>query len=347
MSQSNHWKLGLFVVSGFVIAFASLVWLGQQSLDRQTLRVITYFDESVQGLEVGSPVKFRGVVVGTVATVGVAPDKRHVEIVMEIFLDKLEQLGLRDDETERPPDAPFVPPEVRVQLASAGITGVKFIQVDFFDPEHFPPPRLRFPTPRAYVPAAPSTLKSLEESISETLDRLPVLSDKISALVVRIDETLVAIEPGPLSAQAKTLMQTADTKLNQLDVKGLSDGSHELITSAKDTLESVKLLVDKVAQDEGPVFQLVAHIDEIAKQLEQAIADTQAGATTASLRRTSDAFADVARETTGLGDELKASLVALREASEAVRSLADALERDPASLLRGVDPADPPPVGGR
>ena len=65
-ARTNPWKLGLFVVSGFVIAFASLVWLGSQSLDRQTQRVITYFDESVQGLEVGSPVKFRGVVIGSV-----------------------------------------------------------------------------------------------------------------------------------------------------------------------------------------------------------------------------------------------------------------------------------------
>src|SRR5207248_11457677 len=32
-------------------------------------------------------------------------------------------------------------PRVRVQLASAGITGVRFIQTDFFDPERYPPPR--------------------------------------------------------------------------------------------------------------------------------------------------------------------------------------------------------------
>lgn len=347
MSQTNHWKLGLFVVSGFVIAFASLVWLGQQSLNRKTQRVITYFDESVQGLDVGSPVKFRGVVIGSVVSIGVAPDKRHVEIHMDIFLEVLDRLGLRPDNAEKDPNAPFVPPEVRVQLASAGITGVKFIQVDFFDPKAYPPPRLRFPTPRAYVPAVPSTLKSLEESISETLDRLPALSDKVSGLVTRLDETLAALDAGELSTQARALMTTADTKLNQLDVEALSDGTAELITSAKATLESVRVLADKVGQDEGPVFRLVARMDEVAKQLETAIEETQAGATTASLRRTSDAFADVAHETTGLGDELKSSLVALREAAEAVRSLADALERDPASLLRGVDPAEPPPVGGR
>jgi paraquat-inducible protein B len=346
-SKTNHWKLGLFVVSGFMIAFGSLVWLGQQALRRQTSRVTTYFDESVQGLDVGSPAKFRGVVIGSVVTIGVAPDKRHVEVQIDVFLDVLERLGLRQDDEERGPNDPFVPENVRVQLASAGITGVKFIQVDFFDPKAHPPPRLPFPTPWAYVPAAPSTLKSLEESLTHTLDRLPALSDKVTALIDRIDETLVELQAGELSRQAQALMTTADAKLQDLDVKTISDRSAELLTAADETLVGVRSLIEKVEQEDGPVFKLLERLDSVAVALEEAIEETQAGATTASLRETSEAFGDVAREASGLGDDLKASLVALREAAASVRSLADALERDPASLLRGVDPADPPPVGGR
>ena len=66
-NPTNHWKLGLFVVVGFCAAVATAVFFGAQSLRNETVRYKTYFDESVQGLEVGSFVKFRGVTIGTVS----------------------------------------------------------------------------------------------------------------------------------------------------------------------------------------------------------------------------------------------------------------------------------------
>jgi hypothetical protein len=78
VGQTNHWKLGLFVVTGLGIALATVFWLGLRRLNRDALPAVTYFDESVQGLDVNSPVKFRGVTLGTVSTITVAPDQRHV-----------------------------------------------------------------------------------------------------------------------------------------------------------------------------------------------------------------------------------------------------------------------------
>ena len=49
-TPTNHWKLGLFVVTGFVLALITVVVLGAQSLKKQTVSYKTYFDESVQGL---------------------------------------------------------------------------------------------------------------------------------------------------------------------------------------------------------------------------------------------------------------------------------------------------------
>jgi len=67
-APTNHWKLGFFVVVGFVVAMATVVALGARSLKKKTVTYQSYFDESVQGLDVGSPVKFRGVSIGSVAT---------------------------------------------------------------------------------------------------------------------------------------------------------------------------------------------------------------------------------------------------------------------------------------
>jgi phospholipid/cholesterol/gamma-HCH transport system substrate-binding protein len=170
--KTNHWKLGLFVVTGLAIGLGAVFWIGLRRLNRDAVSAVTYFDESVQGLDVGSPVKFRGVTLGTVSTITVAPDRRHVEVWMRIYQDELSRMGFD-------PTAPR-DPTLRPQLAAAGITGVKFVQFDTFSPERYPVEALSFAPPEGfYWPAVPSTLKGLEEIANDLVARLPKLSDQL------------------------------------------------------------------------------------------------------------------------------------------------------------------------
>lgn len=342
MARTNAWKLGLFVVSGLTVTFAGVAWLGANRFSRPSIRVYTYFDESVQGLEIGSPVKFRGVTIGTVADITVASDKRHVQVVTEVYKDVLERLGLRREGEALDADRPFVPPDVRVQLASAGLTGIKFLQVDFFDPRTHPAPALGFPPPYEYVPSAESTLKSLEEVATTSLSRLPPLLDRIKQLAERIDGTLVDIDAPGLSRRTQSLLATADDKLRALDVAALASRLDGTLVEAEGTLRATRQLAESVSDDDGRVMRLVTRLDGVALALEQAVEEAQAGPTAESLRGTSNAFGLAAREVQGLGDDMAAALTALREAAEAFRRLSELLQRDPASLLHGRQPADPP-----
>ncbi|MEY4550054.1 MAG: hypothetical protein RL685_6249, partial [Pseudomonadota bacterium] len=81
---TNRWKLGLFVVLGAAFALAGLIAFGARSFSHSGERYVSYFDESVQGLDVGSPAKFRGMPVGRVTGIEIAPDQRHIEISLEI-----------------------------------------------------------------------------------------------------------------------------------------------------------------------------------------------------------------------------------------------------------------------
>src|SRR5262250_1734339 len=94
-TATNHWKLGLFVVVALLTMVAATFWLGSRAFRRKSVAVVSYFDESVQGLDVGSPVKFRGVTVGTVSDITVAPDHRHVQVTADMYVDALVRLGLR------------------------------------------------------------------------------------------------------------------------------------------------------------------------------------------------------------------------------------------------------------
>ena len=103
----------------------------------------------------GSPVKFRGVTIGNVQSITIAPDHLHVEVWMRLYKDELARMGFGPDDKRDP--------SLRPQLAAAGITGVKFVQFDNFPPDRYPEPLLEFAPPSDYYsPAVQSTLKSLE-----------------------------------------------------------------------------------------------------------------------------------------------------------------------------------------
>src|SRR4051812_37678643 len=92
----NHWKLGGFVVVGLIAFLSMIVFLGARSIHKDTVTYETFFDEAVQGLDVGSPVKFRGVTLGNVSAIDVAPDRRHVQVSCELTVSQLKTLHLVD-----------------------------------------------------------------------------------------------------------------------------------------------------------------------------------------------------------------------------------------------------------
>ena len=298
-TATNHWKLGLFVLLAVGVTVGTLFWLGARRFRRESFPAISYFDESVQGLDVGSPVKFRGVTVGTVSDITIAPDHRHVQVTANMYVDALVRLGLRTGAPKS--DEEFIAPNLRVQLASAGITGVRFIQTDFFDPERYPPPRLPFEPPWNYVPSAPSTLKNVEEAAVETINRLPMLADR----------------------------------------------AKDTLADMRKTLGSIDRLAASLQAEDGSFNRALQELRAAAARVDKAIDEAKLGATTASMR---DASASVGLAAAGVGEareELQASLVALREALESVRTLADSLERDPSALLRGPRTDGAVPVKGR
>ena len=287
-TATNHWKLGLFVLLAVGVMLGTLFWLGARRFRRESFPAISYFDESVQGLDVGSPVKFRGVTVGTVSDITIAPDHRHVQVTAGMYVDALVRLGLRTGAPKS--DEEFIAPNLRVQLASAGITGVRFIQTDFFDPERYPPPHLPFEPPWNYVPSVPSTLKSVEEAAIDILNKFPAVEDGVTAAAADLRTTLASIDRLSVALNA----------------------------------------------DDGSFNQLLVQLRSAAARAQAVLDEAKVGATTTSLRETSGSLNHAIGEVSDVRDELRASLVSLREALESIRTLADSLERDPSTLLRGV-----------
>jgi phospholipid/cholesterol/gamma-HCH transport system substrate-binding protein len=318
-TPTNHWKLGLFLVVGVLIGMGALIFLGARTLTQETISFRSYFDESVQGLELGSPVKFRGVTIGRVSLIDIASDGRHVEVTLEMIVAQLKRLRLDKPSGDRA--RLFVHPDLRVQLASTGLTGVKFILIDFFDPVSNPKPKLPFRVPDDYIPTASSTMKNIEDSLVRTAHSFPELSEHVLLTLDKFNGILDEFEQKKLPERALgTLDQTTrsmkelEQQLSALQADKLSRQTQANLTQLNGTLTKMNALLDNVQSDRGLL---------------------------ASAVRTSNSMGDMAQNAHALGPPLEDTLREVRGAAQAIRKFANALERDPDMLLKGRAQAAP------
>jgi paraquat-inducible protein B len=317
-APTNHWKLGLFVVVGVVLTLTTVAVLGARSLRKEVSRYVSYFDESVQGLEVGSPIKFRGVTIGTVGKIDIAQDHRHVEVTSELGVAELNRLGLNittgpvNDTTRKKLD---VATDLRVQLASAGLTGVKFLQLDFFVVADNPPPVLTFPVPENYIPAAASTMKNIEDSLVRTMNRLPEIADQMAAILVKVDTVLADVHDKRIPEQmtmtltnTNNLILDARKKLDGVKADKISDGAERTLVGLNETVTRMNRMLASIDGDKGLL---------------------------ASLGHASDAIGDTAHNADGVGSDLQDTLRSVQDAAKSIHKLADTLEKEPDMLIKG------------
>jgi ABC-type transporter Mla subunit MlaD len=303
--STHYYKLGLFTLLVAAAVVAVIVIFGAVTLD-DTLRYHTYFEESVQGLEPGAPVKFRGVTIGHVSTIAIAPDHERVDVISEVDREAAKEIA-----SMRLPLAPGL----RAQLATQGITGVKFMSLDLFDPNGHPAPQLPFAPPERYIPATPSTLKSLEDVAARAMDKLPELLDATLQITARVDRLLASLERSDVTAGAVATLHRADEALRAMQSTFSRLDRANIGEKASGTLDQLQ----------GAAAKLNGVLDRL---------DGEKGLLAAATRAT-EAFGAIGQGGRKTQRELEGALRDMSEAADAIRSLSRALERDPEMLLKG------------
>ncbi len=341
-SEAKYFRLGLFLLLGAALLVTAVVLLGGGWLFRPHSIVETYFDQSVQGLDVGSPVKYRGVAVGQVTEIGftsllyernVPPTDRrsYVYIQMKIFSDAFAGGEVPDEETLQT----MTDRGLRFRLSMVGVTGVAFLELDFIDPEENPPLPFGWKPDHYYIPSAPSNLTRIVESVQGFLAKLDEVNyerlvDGFAILVEDLD-TLVRDTPmkqlgTDLTAglqQLRSVLARADQLLASPEIKetlaNLSKASQEINRLVGDpALKSVpKDLSDAVASLRevlagGEIQRTLADLQELIDRLNGLVSTSQ--------------------------PELAASLENLRQTTGNLRELSDWAKRYPSGALLGEPP---------
>src|ERR1700751_2738685 len=157
----RHSRLALFVVVSVMVLAVLLFVLGGRKMFQPTYSFETYFAESVAGLEIGSPLRYRGVPLGEVSEIldSAAAYERDVPLAKrrnyivgrgKVTLSALEAIQVRRDAPE------LVKLGLRAQTQLAGITGQQYLALDFLDPAKYPPLEFGWTPKDEHVPSAPS-----------------------------------------------------------------------------------------------------------------------------------------------------------------------------------------------
>jgi phospholipid/cholesterol/gamma-HCH transport system substrate-binding protein len=239
-SIKTKFAVGTFLALGLALTVIAIIWLGMSHYLDKGQRYVAYFDESVQGLDKDSPVKYRGVPVGRVEKVGVAPDAKLVEVVIRF-------------ESKRKPAEHLE--GIFAQIKSIGITGIMFIELDRKkEAEPAVAPKLTFTPEFPVIDTRPSDISKILSGLEgiiyqfKTLD-MKAISDKLKLTLDNINQTFVDAQIKVVSSDLRKALKRIDSLLQD---KGL-----EQITQ---TVTEVAGSLDALLADTGKTINRIDRI---------------------------------------------------------------------------------------
>lgn len=323
--KPNARLIGVFVIVSLVLLIGMVFYFASSNFFSQSARYVLFFDQSVNGLTIGSPVKFRGVPVGDVQQIlirveGQPEESTAIPVVISIDQSRLtKDLGLSDDllsplSIERSIQRGLV---ARLNLESF-VTGQLF--VDFsLEPDKMS-----------------NELQELDR-VGELIV-IPTLGSPLEQITSDVAEIIAGIGELDLAELAKNLnavLENTATVMAGIDSAGISQSVtraanefSSLLASEElgETLKTMRLAVDDLRRtiqtyrlDEGP---LVARLDQFS-------------ATLAGIDRLTKDGADLIAPDSRLIFEMTKTLRELSRTAESVRELTDFLERNPGALITG------------
>ena len=255
-AKSSKFLIGLFVISGTLLCAAIIIWVGAARILTKGSLYSVYFDESVQGLQADSAIKYRGVEIGKVQKIKVAPDNRLIEVVMKIDIES--------DLQEK----------TIATLKAAGITGIVFIELDQLKSGDLAnSPKITF---KSSYPVIPSRRSQISRFMADT--------DVIMQNVKDIDLKGISNQ---LKNTTKAIENFVDGKMDRVvneTMEVLSD-AHQLIEQAKNDIAVLKLQ-EKADQTDA----MLKDIDKKSKAITNALQDTSENlrVTSENLQKLSD-----------------------------------------------------------
>ena len=224
----------------------------------------TTFNESIAGLEVGAPVKYRGVTIGHVRAIRFpnavnfsASPETFKYIIVEMSVNS-DAVGNMDDDHLKQAIQRMVKDGLRARLDQSGITGTAFVNLNYVDPAAHPDTAPPFPTDANYVPSVPGALNQVVDGVTDIVSklqqaRIDQVIGNANRLILHIDDSVQSLKVAQMRAKLDPTLdhlQTITARVDDLLKNGHLDESaahlqhtlaqsDELLASQGDNLRAI------------------------------------------------------------------------------------------------------------
>lgn len=295
--RSSKFLIGLFVIAGLLIGAVVIIWVSAADLFMKGSTYVAYFDESVQGLQTDSAVKYRGVEIGKVESIKVAPDYRLIEVVMKINLS-----GDLQKQTF-------------AQLRTAGITGIVFVELDRIKPgDVLDFQTVKFKTSYPIIPSRRSEISRFWAETNKIMQQIKEIdfkgiSDQLKSTTKSIETFLAGDRTNRIMNNLEAMSANLDKSAAQLN-KTIAEGKVDnVFKETSETLADARKLINR-ARQEVEALNLAQKMDK-----------------TGEILNTLD------KRTKSITLDLQDTAENLRVTSEHLQKLSESLNNNPAELI--------------
>ncbi|MBV9999426.1 MAG: MCE family protein [Verrucomicrobia bacterium] len=329
--KANPTLIGAFVLGALLIAVGAIVFFGSMNLFSEKQVFLTYFNQSVNGLTVGSNVKFKGVTVGQVSKVALslrgATQPPFVKVFYAIDTRLVEKhTGAPIDLSSRQLNEKRVENGLRAKLDFESlISGQLYVSLDFYKDA---PPLLIPPESGderyLMIPGEPSDIEAIMTNVTKAVSNLGnvnflALAQNVQDLVASARTGIDAMQLEKLGASLNETTESLNKLVNGPDVKGVLTSLHTSFDQLTATLKNLDTELSPAAKNLNPT------LDEAKRTL-------------ASIQKTVGSLNTMLKPNSGFQYQLDSSLSQLSAAAASIQNLSDFLQRHPNSILFGRKP---------
>ena len=355
MIEANKLKLGLFIVISMTVVIGSLIALGLIEEFKEKNEIYTIFDESVQGLEEGAPIKYKGVTIGRVSKISIL-QKRYIKVDMETDPDSVIGENLTNKKQSRSEQIrefnEYIQDEVRKGLRcsleiSSIATGLKFIELTHINPEKKEEVTVSVGNTEdeKFIPAMKSLLSGAITNFDKTLSNVAKIDyegigEEAKLALINLNKILTNPHIQSLLQKSDTAAseiiiaaKNLNTQLKSIKLAELQNNISTLTTNTdknikgflNNTNESINGLTTRLDKSLTNLDSLIVSIDKEMKALK--LAETAEAARTA-LNKTTGSITAVEKDT----------IAALKSAKQFMDSLSQ-IKKDISQTLKSVSGA--------
>ncbi len=319
--KANPAKVGAFVLTGLAILVVTVAVLGSSKFFSRPVKVVTFFESSVNGLVPGAPVKFKGVAIGQVLDISLvihSAEEAKIPVLLEIdqnsFYQDPDQLELTNP----------------TELQKAVRNGLRAtLEME------------SFVTGRLYVSL--DVFRDADEPHYEGDGKVPEIPSRRTGLK-KLMQSLNDVDVAGIGRQLNEILTKLNTSLAELNVKALNDKLDKLLGSAEDLISSPKIVetVDAFRVTATKTQEVLASLEAEIRPVSDNL-QTTAKTATAALVEMQTVGADVRRVLSvesPVMSELTRAMEEITDAARSLRRLSDELGRDPSVLIKGRPPSE-------